>query len=310
MSVSEQPNIAQLLEAIYDEIRPLLGQGKVADYIPALASVSPHQFGLAICDVNGEVTSIGDASTPFSIQSISKVFNLALAINHYGETMWERVGREPSGLPFNSLVQLEYENGIPRNPFINAGALVISDMSESRFASPHIGMRDFVRRLACNGEVVANKTVADSEFEHRARNAAMAYLMKAYGNFENDVDDVLHSYFHNCAIEMSCEDLARATNFLANKGYSVCADEQVLTADQNRQVNALLATSGMYDEAGSFAFEVGLPGKSGVGGGIIAVVPQQFSICVFSPALNKVGNSLLGVAALTSLSKRIGWSVY
>ncbi|HAI71516.1 MAG TPA: glutaminase, partial [Alteromonas australica] len=150
----------------------------------------------------------------------------------------------------------------------------------------------------------------DSEFEHRARNAAMAYLMKAYGNFENDVDDVLHSYFHNCAIEMSCEDLARATNFLANKGYSVCADEQVLTADQNRQVNALLATSGMYDEAGSFAFEVGLPGKSGVGGGIIAVVPQQFSICVFSPALNKVGNSLLGVAALTSLSKRIGWSVY
>ena len=158
--------------------------------------------------------------------------------------------------------------------------------------------------------MVANKTVADSEFEHRARNAAMAYLMKAYGNFENDVDDVLHSYFHNCAIEMSCEDLARATNFLANKGYSVCADEQVLTADQNRQVNALLATSGMYDEAGSFAFEVGLPGKSGVGGGIIAVVPQQFSICVFSPALNKVGNSLLGVAALTSLSKRIGWSVY
>ena len=310
MSVSEQPNIAQLLEAIYDEIRPLLGQGKVADCIPALASVSPHQFGLAICDVNGEVTSIGDASTPFSIQSISKVFNLALAINHYGETMWERVGREPSGLPFNSLVQLEYENGIPRNPFINAGALVISDMNESRFASPHIGMRDFVRRLACNGEVVANKTVADSEFEHRARNAAMAYLMKAYGNFENDVDDVLHSYFHNCAIEMSCEDLARATNFLANKGYSVCADEQVLTADQNRQVNALLATSGMYDEAGSFAFEVGLPGKSGVGGGIIAVVPQQFSICVFSPALNKVGNSLLGVAALTSLSKRIGWSVY
>ena len=310
MSVSEQPNIAQLLEAIYDEIRPLLGQGKVADYIPALASVSLHQFGLAICDVNGEVTSIGDASTPFSIQSISKVFNLVLAINRYGETMWERVGREPSGLPFNSLVQLEYENGIPRNPFINAGALVISDMNESRFASPHIGMRDFVRRLACNGEVVANKTVADSEFEYRARNAAMAYLMKAYDNFENDVDDVLHSYFHNCAIEMSCEDLARATNFLANKGYSVCADEQVLTADQNRQVNALLATSGMYDEAGSFAFEVGLPGKSGVGGGIIAVVPQQFSICVFSPALNKVGNSLLGVAALTSLSKRIGWSVY
>ncbi|ALM89804.1 MULTISPECIES: glutaminase B [Alteromonas] len=300
----------ELLEAIFDEVKPMLGEGKVADYIPALASVDPHQFGIAICDIEGRITSIGDADVPFSIQSISKVFNLVLAMNHYGEDMWERVGCEPSGLPFNSLVQLEYEDGIPRNPFINAGALVVSDMTQSRFASPHIGMRDFVRRLSCNDNIFANKVVADSEFEHRARNAAMAYLMKAYNNFENEVEDVLHSYFNNCALEMSCVDLARATNFLANRGYSICADEQVLSPDQNRQVNALLATSGMYDEAGSFAFKVGLPGKSGVGGGVIAVVPGRFSICVFSPALNAVGNSHLGVAALTSLSKRINWSVY
>ena len=300
----------KLLEAIFDEVKPMLGEGKVADYIPALASVDPHQFGIAICDIEGRITSIGDANVPFSIQSISKVFNLVLAMNHYGESMWERVGCEPSGLPFNSLVQLEYEDGIPRNPFINAGALVVSDMTQSRFASPHIGMRDFVRRLACNDNIFANKVVADSEFEHRARNAAMAYLMKAYDNFDNEVEDVLHSYFSNCALEMSCVDLARATNFLANRGYSNCADEQVLSPDQNRQVNALLATSGMYDEAGSFAFKVGLPGKSGVGGGVIAVVPGRFSICVFSPALNAVGNSQLGVAALTSLSKRINWSVY
>ncbi len=300
----------ELLEAIFDEVKPMLGEGKVADYIPALASVDPHQFGIAICDIEGRITSIGDADVPFSIQSISKVFNLVLAMNHYGEDMWERVGCEPSGLPFNSLVQLEYEDGIPRNPFINAGALVVSDMTQSRFASPHIGMRDFVRRLSCNDNIFANKVVADSEFEHRARNAAMAYLMKAYNNFENEVEDVLHSYFNNCALEMSCVDLARATNFLANRGYSICADEQVLSPDQSRQVNALLATSGMYDEAGSFAFKVGLPGKSGVGGGVIAVVPGRFSICVFSPALNAVGNSHLGVAALTSLSKRINWSVY
>ena len=300
----------ELLEAIFDEVKPMLGEGKVADYIPALASVDPHQFGIAICDIEVRITSIGDADVPFSIQSISKVFNLVLAMNHYGEDMWERVGCEPSGLPFNSLVQLEYEDGIPRNPFINAGALVVSDMTQSRFASPHIGMRDFVRRLSCNDNIFANKVVADSEFEHRARNAAMAYLMKAYNNFENEVEDVLHSYFNNCALEMSCVDLARATNFLANRGYSICADEQVLSPDQNRQVNALLATSGMYDEAGSFAFKVGLPGKSGVGGGVIAVVPGRFSICVFSPALNAVGNSHLGVAALTSLSKRINWSVY
>lgn len=310
MSVDESTNMEMLLKSIFDEIKPMLGQGKVADYIPALATVNPYQFGIAVCDIHGNITHIGDANVPFSIQSISKVFNLVLAINHYGESMWDRVGCEPSGLPFNSLVQLEYEQGIPRNPFINAGALVVSDMNESRFASPHIGMRDFVKRLSCNDEIIANRDVSDSEFEFRARNAAMAYLMKAYNNFENEVDDVLHSYFSNCAIEMSCVDLARATNFLANRGYSVCANEQVLTPSQNRQVNALLATSGMYDEAGSFAFKVGLPGKSGVGGGIIAVVPGRFSICVFSPALNTVGNSQLGVAALTSLSKRISWSVY
>lgn len=303
-------DIGSLLEGIFEEVKPMLGQGKVADYIPALASVNPNQFGIAICDIEGRITSLGDANVPFSIQSISKVFNLALSINHYGDTMWDRVGCEPSGLPFNSLVQLEYENGIPRNPFINAGALVVSDMVESRFASPHVAMRDFVRRLSCNPDIMVNKDVADSEFEYRARNAAMAYLMKAYGNFENEVEAVLHNYFHNCAIEMTCVDLARATNFLANRGFSTCANEQVLTPDQNRQVNALLATSGMYDEAGSFAFKVGLPGKSGVGGGVIAVVPGRFSICVFSPALNSVGNSQLGVAALTSLSKRIGWSVY
>ena len=299
-----------LLQDIYDEVEPLLGMGKVADYIPALATVNPRQFGISICDTQGHITSIGDASVPFSIQSISKVFNLVLSINHYGETMWDRVGCEPSGLPFNSLVQLEYEHGLPRNPFINAGALVVSDMVQSRFASPHIAMRDFVRRLSCNGEIVVNKEVAESEFEHRSRNAAMAYLMKAYGNFENEVEDVLRNYFHNCALEMSCEDLARSTSFLANGGFSTCANEQVLTPYQTKQVNALLATSGMYDEAGSFAFKVGLPGKSGVGGGIVAVVPGRFSICVFSPALNSVGNSQLGVAALTSLSERINWSIY
>ncbi|WP_412727612.1 glutaminase B [Alteromonas sp. D210916BOD_24] len=299
-----------LLQDIYEEVKPMLGTGKVADYIPALASVNPHQFGIAVCDTKGEITSIGDAKVPFSIQSISKVFNLVLAINYYGEEMWERVGCEPSGLPFNSLVQLEYENGIPRNPFINAGALVVSDMVQSRFASPYIAMRDFVRRLSCNKNIVVNKVVAESEYEHRAKNAAMAYLMKSYGNFENEVEDVLRNYFHNCALEMNCEDLARATSFLANSGMSSCANGKILSPLQTKQVNALLATSGMYDEAGSFAFKVGLPGKSGVGGGIVAVVPRRFSICVFSPALNSVGNSQLGVAALTSLSERINWSIY
>ncbi len=299
-----------LLSKIFEDVKPLMGQGKVADYIPALASVDPNQFGIAIFSNEGDLYQIGDADTPFSIQSISKVFSLTLAMKHYGIDMWQRVGREPSGLPFNSLVQLEYEHGIPRNPFINAGALVISDMNQSRFASPHYAMSEFVRRISGNPEIKTDLQVADSEYEFRHRNAAMAYLMKSNGNFENEVEDVLKSYFANCALRMSCVDLAKAFNFLANKGYCTISQEQVITEEEARQVNALMATSGMYDEAGHFAFQVGLPGKSGVGGGIVAIVPGRFSICVWSPALNKVGNSCAGVAALESMSKHIGWSVY
>ncbi|MCU7555649.1 glutaminase B [Alteromonas sp. ASW11-19] len=299
-----------LLNDIMQEVQPLIGQGQVATYIPALAKVNPNQFGIAVCDTSGKVTTAGDATTEFSIQSISKVFNLVLAVTYYGESLWQRVGCEPSGLPFNSLVQLEYENGIPRNPFINAGALAIADMNQSRLIAPHVAMRDLVRKLSGNEGLLANPDVANSEFEHRARNAAMAYLMKAYGNFHNDVEEVLHNYFYNCALEMSCVDLARASQFLANRGHCTITKEPVLTHDQTRQVNALLATSGLYDEAGSFAFKVGLPGKSGVGGGIIAVVPGRFSLCVWSPALNRMGNSQAGVAALESLTRRINWSVY
>lgn len=299
-----------LLREIYEEILPLVGQGKVADYIPALSTVPANQLGICVCGVSGQIFSVGDAHTAFSIQSISKLFNLVLAMKHYGEGLWRRVGCEPSGLPFNSLVQLEVEKGIPRNPFINAGALVVSDMNHTRFVSPHIAMRDLLRKLSMRQDIVANGTVADSEYQHRSRNAAMAYLMKSFGNFDNEVEDVLHHYFMNCAIEMTCVDLARSVNFLANRGFCQFSHTQVLDENETRQVNALLATSGLYDEAGRFAFRVGLPGKSGVGGGIVAVVPGRFSVCVWSPALNEAGNSLAGVAALESLTRRIEWSVY
>ncbi|RLV61024.1 glutaminase [Parashewanella curva] len=299
-----------LLQKIYKDISPLIGQGKVADYIPALGAVDSNQFGIAICSNDGEIYTLGDAHKPFSIQSISKVFNLILALELKGEELWTRIGREPSGLPFNSIVQLEYEHGIPKNPFINAGALVVSDVNQSHFASPRIAVREFVKKLSGNPNIQIDKVVADSEFEHKARNASMAYLMQSYGNFNNDVESVLYSYFCNCAITMSCVDLAKAINFLANRGYSNIKKKQVLTKNQTRQVNSLLATSGMYDEAGSFAYKVGLPGKSGVGGGIIAIVPGQFSICVWSPALNDAGNSLAGGAALESMTKHIGWSIY
>lgn len=299
-----------LLEQILDEVRPLLGRGRVADYIPALADVAADQLGIAVCSAEGELFEAGDARTPFSIQSISKVFSLVQAIGHRGESLWERLGHEPSGQPFNSLVQLEFERGRPRNPFINAGALVICDINQSRFATPEISLRDFVRRLSGNPHVVSDARVAESEYQHRARNAAMAYLMQAFGNFHNDVEAVLRSYFHHCALRMNCVDLARAFGFLARDGHCLSSGEAVLTPRQARQVNAIMATSGLYDETGNFAYRVGLPGKSGVGGGIVAVVPGRFSICVWSPELNAAGNSLIGMAALEALSQRIDWSVF
>ncbi len=299
-----------LLNEILDEVRPLIGQGKVADYIPALAGVTPNQLGIAVYSNDGELFCAGDARTAFSIQSISKVFSLVQAIGHSGEAIWQRLGHEPSGQPFNSLVQLEFERGRPRNPFINAGALVICDINQSRFAAPALSMRDFARRLSGNPELVIDNRVAESEYQHRARNAAMAYLMQAFGNFHNDVEAVLRSYFSHCALRMSCADLARAFCFLANDGFCKHSGEQILTPRQTKQVNAIMATSGLYDEAGNFAYRVGLPGKSGVGGGIVAVVPGRFTVCVWSPELNAAGNSLAGMAALESLSQRIGWSVF
>ncbi|MCR3930247.1 glutaminase B [Aeromonas caviae] len=302
---------SELLAGILEEVRPLLGQGKVADYIPALAQVPADRLGIAVCTVEGELFTAGDAFEPFSIQSISKALSLTLALTLYQEEeIWARVGKEPSGQPFNSLVQLEFEQGIPRNPFINAGALVVSDLLETRLTAPRQRTLELVRRLCGNPAIMAEQVVARSEYQHSARNAAIAYLMKAYGNFENEVDKVLQSYFNACAIRMSCVDLARAFVYLANRGVPLGESTPLLPARTTKQVNALLATCGLYDEAGDFAYRVGMPGKSGVGGGIMALIPGELSICVWSPELNKAGNSLAGTAALELLAERLGRSIF
>ncbi|MCP1599474.1 glutaminase [Aeromonas caviae] len=302
---------SELLAGILEEVRPLLGQGKVADYIPALAQVPADRLGIAVCTVEGELFAAGDAFEPFSIQSISKALSLTLALTLYQEEeIWARVGKEPSGQPFNSLVQLEFEQGIPRNPFINAGALVVSDLLETRLTAPRQRTLELVRRLCGNPAIMADQVVARSEYQHSARNAAIAYLMKAYGNFENEVDKVLQSYFNACAIRMSCVDLARAFVYLANRGVPLGESTPLLPARTTKQVNALLATCGLYDEAGDFAYRVGMPGKSGVGGGIMALIPGELSICVWSPELNKAGNSLAGTAALELLAERLGRSIF
>ncbi|MBY5921796.1 glutaminase B [Ferrimonas balearica] len=299
-----------LLESVLAEVQPLLGEGKVADYIPALAQVPSDKLGIAVCSAETGVIGAGDWHEPFSIQSITKVFALVQAMMLYSEEeLWERVGKEPSGNPFNSLVQLEFEKGVPRNPFINAGALVITDMLESRLSAPRQRLLELMRDLSGNAHLISDKVVAASEYQHSARNAAIAYLMKSFGNFHNDVDEVLQTYFAHCAIRMSCADLAKAAFFLSNQGVTL-GGRRLVSERQTRQINALLATSGLYDGAGEFAYRVGMPGKSGVGGGIIAVVPGEMSVCVWSPALDESGNSCAGTAALELLAKRLGRSIF
>lgn len=298
-----------LLERIASDIAPMVGGGTPAEYIPALASVDPRRFGMAIADLDGNVFGVGDWQVPFSAQSITKVFALALALAEGGDSLWDRVGREPSGNPFNSLVQLEYENGIPRNPFINAGALVVTDRLQSLTGDASSELLEFLRAESGNPDIGFDAEVAASEQEHGDRNAALAHFMAAYGNIDNPVPALLDHYFWQCSIEMSCADLARAGRFLARHGLRADGS-RLLTRSEAKQINAVMLTCGTYDAAGEFAYRVGLPGKSGVGGGIVAVVPGACTLAVWSPGLDARGNSVAGVAALDRFTTLTGLSVF
>jgi glutaminase len=306
-----QSNLQAALDQINSEARALFGQGKVADYIPALMRVNPSQFGMAVALVDGSTLSVGDAYTPFSLQSITKLFTFVLALKAVGDDVWKRVGREPSGAAFNSMVQLETEHGIPRNPFINAGALVITDILTTRYAHLDYALLGALRRLTDEPNLSWNAAVAKSERDTAHRNMAMAYFMKSHGNFVNPPELVLDNYCRQCATEMNCAQLAQATMFLANGGRDLGRDgrpdEQFLNADDARRVNALLLTCGAYDAAGDFAYRIGLPVKTGVGGGIVAVVPGVGTVAVWAPELDAKGNSLLGAFALERLVQLSGW---
>jgi glutaminase len=298
-----------VLDQIRDEVRPLLSRGRVADYIPALEAVPADRFGIAVATVEGATWASGDAREPFSIQSVSKLFTLTLALRDVGERLWRRVGREPSGNPFNSLVQLEYEHGIPRNPFINAGAHVVVDALMAHRPDPLAVLIEFVRALAGNPAIAYDERVAASERDTGFRNRALANFLKAEGNLRHAVDAVLDVYFHQCAIAMSCADLARAALFLANGGRAADG-ARVVSAGRAKRINALMQTCGTYDAAGDIAFRIGIPAKSGVGGGIVGVVPGRLAICAWSPGLDRAGNSLAGVRALELFTARTGLSVF
>ncbi|UYY81013.1 MULTISPECIES: glutaminase [unclassified Arthrobacter] len=302
-------DLQNLLEDIVGTVQPLLGQGAPADYIPSLAAVDTQQFGISVATSDGDVFASGDADVPFSIQSISKVYALALVLAGDGDRIWKRVFREPSGNPFNSLVQLEHEDGIPRNPFINAGALVVTDRLLSIVGSSPSPVRELLRQESGNNSIDADPVVAASEAANSHRNASLAHFLASYGNLENPVDSVLEAYIDQCALEMSCTDLALASRFLANNGLRGNGTA-LLSPSQTKRINAVMLTCGTYDAAGEFAYRVGLPGKSGVGGGIVAVVPNKCTICVWSPGLGRSGNSLAGVAALDEFTTRTGWSIF
>ncbi|RYF33441.1 MAG: glutaminase [Comamonadaceae bacterium] len=305
-------NYQTIVAEIAHEIQPLLGEGgTVASYIPALARVPAAQFGIALRSFDGEEVHAGDAMRPFSIQSVSKLFTLTLAMQRMGDELWERIGREPSGSPFNSLVQLESEQGKPRNPFINAGAIAIADRLLTLFGDgAKADLVEFMESVA-NEAIAFDDEVAASEAATGYRNYALANFMKSFGKLDNDVDTVLDMYFHQCSLSLSCVQLARAAGYLCRDGvHPFAAGTQVLNERQTRRVNSLMLTCGTYDAAGEFAFRIGLPCKSGVGGGIVAVVPDKLTLAVWSPALDATGNSLLGMKALELFVAKTGLSVF
>lgn len=303
-------NYQKILEEIEADIHASPHIGAVADYIPELAKIDSDKFGIHLTTVGNEHFAVGDSEDKFSIQSISKVFSLAMAFSVLGDKLWKRVGVEPSGNPFNSIVQLEYENGVPRNPFVNAGALVIVDVLLSELENPEEDLFAFVKSLGGSQEISYNPVVASSEKETGYLNAAFVNMMKAKGNIINQTDDILDFYYKQCSIEMSCRELANAFLHFGENGLAYEHAGFSLTKSQVKRLNALMLSCGFYDESGQFAFKVGLAGKSGVGGGIAAVYPEEFAVAVWSPGLNKKGNSVRGFHSLELLTTKTESSIF
>lgn len=300
----------KIIENIHAEVKQYFSLGKQASYIPALAEVNPRQYGIAVVTVEGDVYTVGDAEVPFSAQSISKVFALALTQRKMGDELWDFVGREPSGSPFNSLIQLENEFGKPRNPFINAGAMVVTDKLMALYDDPNEELLSFVRLLAGSDRVNYDEEVAKSEKNTSYRNRALANFMKSFGNINGDINRLIDIYCNQCSLSMNCVELARSFVFLANRGVNPVTGNTILSPSKSKRLNALMLTCGLYDESGNFAYRVGMPGKSGVGGGIVAVIPGKLSIAVWSPKLNEHGNSVIGVETLERFTTDIGESIF
>ena len=288
----------KIIEGVYDKVKSTENRGKLASYIPELVKADPENFAAHISYINGNYFGIGCYQTKFSLQSISKVLTLSLAYKMLGEKLWERLGVEPSGTAFNSLSQLELDKGIPRNPFVNAGALVICDILILNLKNPKADFLTFCRSITNNQSLDYSERVVNSEKSVGYRNMALCNFIKSFGNIINDPNEVLDFYYHICSLEMSCEELSQIFLFLADDNFRSSDNDEILNMSQAKRINAIMLTCGFYDESGEFAFRVGLPGKSGVGGGIIAIHPNEYCIAVWSPKLNDKGNSYRGMKFL------------
>ncbi|WP_298512535.1 glutaminase [uncultured Kordia sp.] len=303
-------NFEYLIRDVYQKINNIDDKGELASYIPELSKVNPKNFGVHISTIKQVNFGVGNYNDKFSIQSISKVLALILAYRILGDEIWDRVGVEPSGTAFNSLVQLEADKGIPRNPFLNAGAIVVSDILLSNLKNPKEDFINFVRSISNNTTVEYSNKIAQSEKDVGYRNVALCNFIKSFGQINNEPNDVLDFYYDLCSLEMSCKELSELFLFLANNGLATQKNESILSESQSKRINALMQTCGFYDESGEFAFKVGLPGKSGVGGGIIAIHPDQYAIAVWSPKLNKKGNSYKGMKFLEEFTTRSELSIF
>ena len=303
-------NYTQILKEIYAEIQPFAKTGEPASYIPELLKVNPDKYGICLHTIEGKDYAMGDCDEYFAIQSISKVFSLAMSFSSLGDSLWKRIGVEPSGNAFNSIFQLELEKGIPRNPLINAGALVMTDILLSTLSNPEKEYLAFVQELCGCEDIQYNESMVVSERSNGYLNAAIANMLKYYGNIKNDIEHVLHFYFQQCSLGMSCHQLAHAFIPFADHTRSFCFGNTSLTTSQVKRINAIMQTCGFYDEAGEFSYLVGLPGKSGVGGGIAAICPRKYSVAVWSPRLNAKGNSVMGMKALELLTTKTAVSIF
>ncbi|KXZ39285.1 L-glutaminase [Alkalithermobacter thermoalcaliphilus JW-YL-7 = DSM 7308] len=302
-----------LLEKIIQENRKYTEKGNLATYIPELTKANKNDLAICVIDIENNVYKAGDYEKKFTIQSVSKPITLALALIDNGkENVFAKVGMEPSGDPFNSIMKLEtVKPSIPYNPMINAGAIVITSMIKGKDNDEKLErMLNFFRSLSCNPTLNINEDVYNSEKRTGDRNRAIAYLLKSEGIIDGDVEEILDLYFKQCSIEVTVEDLARMGANLATYGFDMLHRQRIIPEDIARTVKTFMVTCGMYDASGEFAINVGIPSKSGVGGGIMSSVPKKMGIGVFGPALDKKGNSIAGIRVLKDISKQLSLSIF